>query len=173
MPVHWKRRRFVVSIVLGPFLLSLGLRLGLQSNLHAGERQSHLCGAGGRRQASTQWRRYLKMTCVVSTRSNAPFKRYVRANRRKIGLVTDVREATRFNHSQLVVVLGRVRSILPSCYFEYEELVPLETMSSANPLLSQATTPPRYRSGRSRAKAGLKTMCVAAVTISRRSEVEA
>jgi hypothetical protein len=98
----------------------------------------------------------LKMTCVVSTKSNAPFKRYVRANRRKIGLVTDVREATRFNHSQLVVVLGRVRSILPGCYFEYEELVPLETMASANPLLSQATTRPRYREraepGESRSK---------------------
>ena len=85
------------------------------------------------------------MTCVVSTKSNAPFKRYVRANRRKIGLVTDVREATRFNHRQLIVVLGRVHSILPSCYFEYEELVPLETMASANPLLSQATTRPSYR----------------------------
>jgi hypothetical protein len=65
------------------------------------------------------------MTRVVSTKSNAPFKRYVRANRRKIGLVADVRDATRFNnHCELVKVLARVDSILPSCYFEYEELVP-------------------------------------------------
>jgi hypothetical protein len=67
-----------------------------------------------------------KMSRVVSTRSNAPFKRYVRANRCKIGLVADVRDATRFNnHCELVKVLARVHSILPSCYFEYEELVPL------------------------------------------------
>jgi hypothetical protein len=63
------------------------------------------------------------MTCVVSTKSNAPFKRYVRVTTRKIGLVTDVRDATRLNHRQLIMVLGRVHSILPSCYFEYEELV--------------------------------------------------
>jgi hypothetical protein len=65
------------------------------------------------------------MTCVVSTKSNAPFKRYVRANRRKIGLVADVREATRFNHWELFKVMARIHSILPSCYFECEELVPL------------------------------------------------
>ena len=33
------------TLVLGPFLLCLGLRLGLQSNLPAGERESHLCRA--------------------------------------------------------------------------------------------------------------------------------
>ena len=66
------------------------------------------------------------MTRVVSTKSNAPFKRYVRANGHKIGLVADVREATRFDtHSALVRILARVRPILPSCYFEYEELAPL------------------------------------------------
>ena len=63
-----------------------------------------------------------KMICVVSTKSNAPFKRYVRVNRRKIGLVGHVREATRFNRCELVQVLARIHSILPSCYFEYEEL---------------------------------------------------
>ena len=66
----------------------------------------------------------MKMTCVVSTKSNAPFKRYVRANRCKIGLVADLKEATRFNNRDLVMVLARIHSILPSCYFEYEELVP-------------------------------------------------
>ena len=66
------------------------------------------------------------MDRVISTKSNAPFKRYVRANRRKIGLVADVKEATRFNnHHKLVAVLARIHSILPSCYFEYEELIPL------------------------------------------------
>ena len=65
------------------------------------------------------------MTSVVSTNSNAPFKRYVRANGRKIGLVPDIREATRFNHQELVRMLARVYSLLPSCYFEYEELGPL------------------------------------------------
>ena len=66
-----------------------------------------------------------KMTCVVSTKSNAPFKRYVRTNRRKIGLVTDVREATRFNRFELVRVLAWINSILPSCYFEFEEVASL------------------------------------------------
>jgi hypothetical protein len=65
------------------------------------------------------------MTCVVSTKSNAPFKRYVRANRSKIGLVTDVTEATRFNDWEVFRILARINSLLPSCYFEYEELVPL------------------------------------------------
>jgi hypothetical protein len=78
------------------------------------------------------------MTCVVSTKSNAPFKRYVRANGHKIGLVADVREATRFGtHSKLVQVLTRVYSILPNCYFEYEELAPLaddDSRRDATPL---------------------------------------
>ena len=65
------------------------------------------------------------MICVVSTKSNAPFKRYVRVNRRKIGLVRDAREATRFNRWELVQVLARIHSILPSCHFECEELVSL------------------------------------------------
>jgi hypothetical protein len=39
-----RRSPFAGTIVLGPFLLSLGLRLGLQSNLPAGEREPHLCG---------------------------------------------------------------------------------------------------------------------------------
>ena len=96
------------------------------------------------------------MTCVVSTKSNAPFKRYVRATRGKIGLVTDVSEATRLNHNQLVMVLGRVHSILPSCYFEYEELVPLadhgEPQSSAFSGHDSATLPERAESGESRSK---------------------
>jgi hypothetical protein len=89
-----------------------------------------------------------KMTRVVSTKSNAPFKRYVRANRGKIGLVADVSDATRFNNrSESARVLARVHSVLPSCYFEYEELVPPDD-DERNPLLSQATTRQRYRSGR-------------------------
>ena len=39
-----RRSPFAGTIVLGPFLLSLGLRLGLQSNLPADEREPHLCG---------------------------------------------------------------------------------------------------------------------------------
>ena len=156
--------RIALAPVLGPFLLSLRTSSKASVQFTRGRRRvtfvtrvkSLAMGRRWKAQASTQWRRYLKMTCVVSTKSNAPFKRYVRANRRKIGLVTDVREATRFNRSQLVVVLGRVRSILPSCHFEREELVPLETMASANPLLSQATTRPSYREraepGESRSK---------------------
>ena len=96
------------------------------------------------------------MTCVVSTKSNAPFKRYVRANRRKIGLVADVKEATRFNHSHLVMVLARIHSILPSCYFEYEELVPPadddERQSSAFSGHDSATLPERRETGESRSK---------------------
>ena len=92
------------------------------------------------------------MTCVVSTKSNAPFKRYVRVTTRKIGLVTDVRDATRLNHRQLIMVLGRVHSILPSCYFEYEELVPLadhdERQSSAFSGHDSATLPERGGAGR-------------------------
>ena len=65
------------------------------------------------------------MICVVSTKSNAPFKRYIRVNRRKIGLVRDVWEATRFNRWELVQVLARIHPILPSCHFECEELVSL------------------------------------------------
>ena len=68
--------------------------------------------------------RYFKMTRVVSTKSNAPFKRYVRASRRKIGLVADVRDATRFNNNnKLLKVSARIHSLLPSCYFEYEEII--------------------------------------------------
>ena len=40
-----RRSPFAGTIVLGPFLLSLGLRLGLQSNIPAGEREAHLCSA--------------------------------------------------------------------------------------------------------------------------------
>jgi hypothetical protein len=45
------------------------------------------------------------MTRVVSAKSNAPFKRYVRANRRKIGLVADVKDATRFNNMRRPIAL--------------------------------------------------------------------
>jgi hypothetical protein len=62
------------------------------------------------------------MTHVVSTQPKAPFKRYVRANSRKIELVTDVREATRFDQWEAVNVLPRIHSDLPGCYFEYEKL---------------------------------------------------
>jgi hypothetical protein len=51
-----RRSPFAGTIVLGPFLLSLGLRVGLQSNLPAGERESHLWRAVLR----LEWRRYLK-----------------------------------------------------------------------------------------------------------------
>jgi hypothetical protein len=126
-----RRSPFAVTIVLGPFLPSLGLRLGLPSNLHAGERESHLCRAGGEIPSEV-----FKMTRIVSTRSNAPFKRYVRANRRKIGLVADVRDATRFNnHYELLKVLARIHSLLPSCYFEYEELILLADDASVEPAI--------------------------------------
>ena len=93
------------------------------------------------------------MTRVVSTKSNAPFKRYVRANRGKIGLVADVRDATRFNkHGELVKILARIYSISPSCYFEYEELVlPAdddERQSSAFSGHDSATLPERAGAGR-------------------------
>ena len=45
LPSQIRRSPFAGTIVLGPFLLSLGLRLRLQSNFPAGERESHLCGA--------------------------------------------------------------------------------------------------------------------------------
>jgi hypothetical protein len=63
------------------------------------------------------------MTHVVSTQPNAPFKRYVRANRRNIELVTDVREATRFYQRELVKVVPKIYSDLPGCYLQYEKLV--------------------------------------------------
>jgi hypothetical protein len=40
-----RRSPFAGTIVLGPFLLSLRLRLGLRSNFPAGEREPHWCGA--------------------------------------------------------------------------------------------------------------------------------
>ena len=65
----------------------------------------------------------LKMTRVVSTEQNAPFKRYVRANRHKIELVTDIREATTFDQWELIKVLPKIHTDLPDCYFEYQKLV--------------------------------------------------
>jgi hypothetical protein len=62
------------------------------------------------------------MTCVVSPEPNAPFKRYVRADRRNIELVTDVRDATRFDQWELIKALPRIHTDLPDCYFEYEKL---------------------------------------------------
>jgi hypothetical protein len=42
-----------------------------------------------------------------------------------IGLVADVTGATRCNNLEVFKVMARINSILPSCYFGYEELVPL------------------------------------------------
>jgi hypothetical protein len=44
LAVTIRRSPFAGTIVLGPFLLSLGLRLRLRSNLPAGEREPHLYG---------------------------------------------------------------------------------------------------------------------------------
>ena len=63
------------------------------------------------------------MTRVVSPEPNAPFKRYVRADRRKIELVTDVSDATRFDQWELINVLPRIHTDLPNYYFEYVKLI--------------------------------------------------
>jgi hypothetical protein len=41
----WDHVAAALAPVLGPFLLSLGLRLGLRSNVPAANEEPHLCGA--------------------------------------------------------------------------------------------------------------------------------